>query len=298
MKPFLGKNSINWIFALALSLSGAGTVLAQDGGVREKVSFAAATVVDGGVTVNGELRIPTASGAKLPAMVVIHGSGGLQDGVGTRYVEALNQAGIATLELDLFPRAGRPETPRSNFPHTYGSLIYLAKHPRIDPARIGVMGFSWGGTLSLISATEELTRAYTGGGYRFAAHLPVYPVCWPQIAILQGKNKVLDASMYQAMTGSPVHILAGALDDFDDDPDACPKFVQALPASVRSYVTVTVYPGAGHGFDVPKAEERTFQDPFAHMGHGGMVRYYGDAATADKARAFAVEFFTSNLKAR
>ena len=40
MKPFLGQNPINWIFALVLSLSGAGTVLAQDGAVREKVSFA------------------------------------------------------------------------------------------------------------------------------------------------------------------------------------------------------------------------------------------------------------------
>jgi dienelactone hydrolase len=128
--------------------------------------------------------------------------------------------------------------------------------------------------------------------------LPVYPVCWPHSAILQGKNRVLNASIYQAMTGSPVHILAGAIDDFDDDPDACPKFIQALPASVRSYVTVTVYPNVGHGFDVPKSEERTFQDPFAHKGRGGSVRYYGDAATADKARAFAVEFFKSNLKAQ
>jgi dienelactone hydrolase len=126
----------------------------------------------------------------------------------------------------------------------------------------------------------------------------VYPVCWPQSAILQGKNTGLNASVYQAMTGSPVHILAGARDDFDDDPDACPKFIQALPASVRSYVTVTVYPDVGHGFDVPKSEERTFEDPVAHMGHGGMVRFYGDAATADKARAFAVEFFKSNLAAK
>jgi dienelactone hydrolase len=289
---------IHWIFALVLSLSGTGTLLAQDVAVRDKVSFAAATLVDGGVTVNGELRIPAVSGAKLPAVVVIHGSGGLQDGVGTRYVEALNRAGIATLELDLFPRGGRPETPRFNFPHTYGSLIYLAKHPRIDPARIGVMGFSWGGALSLISATEELTRAYTGGAYRFAAHLPVYPVCWPHSTILQGKHKVFNASIYQAMTGSPVHILAGASDDFDDDPDACPKFIQALPASARSHVTVTVYPDAGHGFDLPKSEERTFQDPFAHRGHGGSVRYYGDAATADKAREFAVKFFESNLGAK
>src|SRR5260221_7022939 len=252
------KPMINWIFALVLSLSGAGTLLAQDAPVREKVSFAAATIVDGGVTVNGELRIPAVSGAKLPAVVVIHGSGGLQDGVGTRYVEALNQAGIATLELDLFPRDARPATPRFNLPHTYGSLIYLAKHPRIDPARIGVMGFSWGGVLSLISATEELTRAYTGGAYRFAAHLPVYQVCWTQSAILQGKNKGLNARVYQDMTGSPVHILAGAIDDLDDDPDACPKVILALPASVQSYVTVNVFPDVRHGVDLPKSQEGTF----------------------------------------
>jgi dienelactone hydrolase len=180
------KPMINWIFALVLSLSGAA-LCSRRMPRYVKRPFAAATVVDGGVTVNGELRIPAVSGAKLPAVVVIHGSGGLQDGVGTRYVDALNQAGIATLELDLFPRAGRPATARINLPHTYGSLIYLSKHPRIDPARIGVMGFS-GGVLSLISASEELMRAYTGGAYRFAAHLPVYPVCWPQTGILQGKK--------------------------------------------------------------------------------------------------------------
>src|SRR5262245_61871163 len=74
------KPMINWIFALVLSLSGARTLLAHDAPVREKVSFAAATAVDGGVTVNGELKIPAVSGARLPAVVVIHGSGGLQDG--------------------------------------------------------------------------------------------------------------------------------------------------------------------------------------------------------------------------
>ena len=77
-----------------------------------------------------------------------------------------------------------------------------------------------------------------------------------------------------------------------------PKFVQARPASVRSYVNVTVYPDVGHGFDLPKSEERMLQDPLAHKGSGGTVRYYGDAATADKARAFAVEFFKSNLAAK
>src|SRR5258706_13685265 len=90
------KPMINWIFALVLSLSGAGTLLAQDAPVREKVSFAAATVVDGGVTVNGELSIPALSGAMLQAAVVIHGYGLLQDAVGIRSVHASEQEAIVT----------------------------------------------------------------------------------------------------------------------------------------------------------------------------------------------------------
>jgi dienelactone hydrolase len=289
------NKQVNCAFLILLSLSAPGTSLAQGRAVRERVVFASATEVDGNVPVSGELRVPDLSGAKLPAVVVIHSAGGI-DGTGTPYIESLNQAGIATLELDLFPSGGRPATARLNLPHTYGSLIYLARHPRIDPARIGIMGFSWGGILSLFSASEELTRQYTGGKYRFAAHLPLYPVCWAQTSILQGKNKNYSASTYQAFTGAPVHILAGAKDDYDDDPDACPKFVQALPAAAHSFVTATVYAGVGHGWDVPRS--RQYQDGFAHVGRGGWVYHYRDAATAEKSRAFAVEFFKSNLGAK
>ena len=63
-----------------------------------------------------------------------------------------------------------------------------------------------------------------------------------------------------------MHILAGAIGDFDDDPDACPKFIQALPTSVRSSVTVTVCPDVGHEFQLPNSEDRTFQDPFVPSG--------------------------------
>jgi predicted RNA-binding protein YlxR (DUF448 family) len=39
-------------------------------------------------------------------------------------------------------------------------------------------------------------------------------------------------------------------------------------------------------------------DPFAHMGRGGWVYHNRNAAAADKSRAFAVEFFKSNLGAK
>jgi dienelactone hydrolase len=207
--------------------------------VKEEVTFASASLVDGGAQVKGELRIPKTESEKVPAVVVIHDSGGLESRVGEQYIGLLNQAGIATLELDLFPRGGRPPTSRMNLPHTYGSLIYLANHPRIDATRIGVMGFSWGGLLSLFSTSSELTQAYTGGKYRFAAHMPMYPVCWAHLSVLEGKNKVYPVTVYQALTGAPVHILAAEKDDYDD-PDSCQKFVQALPEARRKFVTVTL----------------------------------------------------------
>lgn len=292
---FRKKQLVRSIFVIVLFLSGPGALFAQSGAIREKVTFAATTEVEGGATISGELRIPDSGGAKVPAVVVIHSAGGV-DGTGTPYVEVLNQAGIAALELDLFPRGGRPATTRVNLPHTYGSLIYLAKHPRVDPAKVAVMGFSWGGILSLVSASDELTRAYTGGKHRFAAHLALYPACWTHLAVLQGKNRFYGASIYQAMTGSPVHILAGEKDDYDDDPDSCSKFAQALPAGVQKYVSVTVYPGAGHGWDTQ--EDRQYQDAVAHVGRGGYVRHFRNAATADKSRAFAVEFFKSSFGAK
>lgn len=278
----------NWVVTIAL-LFGSSTLYAQNLSVREKVSFTAGTALDGGVKVNGELRIPSTSGEKIPAVIVIHNAGGLEDNTGTRYIDALNAAGVATLELDLFPRGGRPASTRSNLPHMYGSLIYLAKHQRVDPKRIGVMGFSWGGVMSLVAASDQLTRAYTGGTYQFAAHLPLYPVCWAHIGILQGKNKAYDASIYQVMTGAPVHILAGEKDVYDE-PDTCVKFIQALPTATRTFVSSTVYPGAGHGWDT--LQERQYMDHLAYMGRGGNVPHLKNSVVSEKSIAFAVEFFT------
>jgi dienelactone hydrolase len=278
------------VFGAALLSAAPTHAIAELTIAKESVSFASATLIDPETTVKGELRLPGGTGEKLPAVVVIHNSGGLVDRTGVFYIEALNQAGIATLELDLFPRGGRPASTRMNLPHTYGSLIYLSNHPRIDPARIGVTGFSWGGLLSLLSASTELTDAYVGSKYRFAAHLPLYPVCWAHSNILDGKNAQYRPSIYQSVTGSPVHILVGEKDNYED-PDSCPKFIQSLPEAVRNHVRVTVYPGVGHGWDTQ--EDRSYRDAAAYKGRGGTVSHYRNSEAAEKSRAFALDFFKS-----
>ena len=52
------------------------------------------------------------------------------------------------------------------------------RQPEIDPARIGIIGFSWGGVVTLLSATRRVADALSGDGPAFAAHAAFYPVCW------------------------------------------------------------------------------------------------------------------------
>jgi uncharacterized protein len=114
--------------------------------------------------VKGDLELPEAkAGGKLPVVLVLHGSAGI-DGRGEFHGKALNAAGIGTLEIFMFSRGNRPRAGRNeNLTHMYGALKYLASRPEIDPGRIGAMGFSWGGGLSLTAASTSITQRFTVG---------------------------------------------------------------------------------------------------------------------------------------
>ena len=76
-------------------------------------------------------------------MLILHGSGGV-DGRGAFHATALQEAGIATLEITMFPigpasRARRDDAPRSR------CAWRLSARPDINAERLGVMGFSWAG---------------------------------------------------------------------------------------------------------------------------------------------------------
>jgi dienelactone hydrolase len=198
------------------------------------------------------------------------------------------------VEIDYMQGKGMPASPRHNLPHAYQTLRYLAGHPRIDPMRVGIMGFSWGGIITVLTSSEELTRQYTGGKLRFAAHLGIYPLCWTHHTVLAGTAKSFKPSVYERVTGRPVHILAGDKDDFDD-PDSCQKFLAELPAQVRRHFSLTVYPGATFGWD-SRFSSATY-DIGARKRKGGMVNVIADPIVANQSREFAVAFFRKNLAA-
>src|SRR5512145_1197884 len=89
----------------------------------EKISLTVTDAFESGAAVSGELRIPDSRRDHLPAVLIVNSSPGF-DGRGAFYAEALTQAGIATLEVDMLQGRGLPATPRHNLPHAYETLRY------------------------------------------------------------------------------------------------------------------------------------------------------------------------------
>jgi uncharacterized protein len=263
-----------------LSVLIAGVAFAQ-GVTRTRVTYPAPTT---DLMIPATLLMPAASGA-VPAVVIAHGSGGV-DGRGDYHAEALNRAGIATLEIDMWgPRGlkggpqGRPRRLSETYPDVYGALQWLASRADVDPQRIGIMGFSWGGALAVATASARLTEQFTGGKDKFAAHVGFYPTCW----------SFLPRAAEFKMTGAPVKILVGDKDDYDS-PDACQRLLDALPAESRALVALTVYPGGYHGWD--GNARANFFDPNAALGKGGQVRFFPDGKLAERSRRENAEFFS------
>lgn len=259
-----------------------------------KTSFVSFPVSDGARTWStaGILRVPYTSGGQLrPAVVIVHGSGGV-DSRGEHYAAALNQAGFVTLEIDLWaPRhvrsaTDRPRNVSETLPDAFAALRFLSEQPQdVDPARIGIMGFSWGGVVSMLSATQANRDRYAASDQVFAAHAPLYPVCWIY-------NRV-PGYEFAELTGAPVFIQAGTADAYDR-PDRCLTLQQSLPAPAQAIVSVRMHSGATHAW-ARREPDATINDPFSHEGQGGPVELrYSEPATRTSTEA-VVAFFGNSL---
>src|SRR5277367_1299145 len=103
------------------------------------------------VAVAGEFRIAQGSG-RLSVVVMMHGSSGVGANI-EPWVHQFNQMGISTFVVDSLTGRGltsvstnQAQLGRLNFiVDIYRSLDILAHHPRVDPERIVLLGFSRGG---------------------------------------------------------------------------------------------------------------------------------------------------------
>src|SRR6266705_2448912 len=186
------------------------------------------------VTVAGEFRVAQGSG-KLPVVVLMHGSSGVGAGMDP-WVRHLNTMGISTFVIDGFSGRGLTAVGpnqallgRLNFiVDIYRSLEILAKHPRVDPERIALMGFSRGGQAALYASLDRFNKLWNRSGVQFAAYIPFYPDC---------------STTYQTDTevaARPIRILHGTRDDYNPV-KSCKAFVERLKAAGRD-VVLTEYP--------------------------------------------------------
>ena len=284
------------ILCCALSLA-AG---AQPDAPGEAVVIPGAEVADWGRVekVYGHFGKPPGDSAthspKLAAVLILHGSNGV-DGRGAYYAKALQEAGIATLEITMFASGGRPRSgTKATIPFAAAALKWLAARSDVDGARLGVMGVSWGGVMTVLMRSDLTQDAEGKDVPKPIAFAAMYPTCAVIARVLKNRQNAFYGAETR-MTSSPMLIQVGTQDDYEDGEHACDALVASWPAAAREHTTVRSYEGATHGFDL-QGQPRQFSDEFAHGGRGGLVRMWPTPDDAAAARTTLVAFFKEQLK--
>lgn len=199
------------------------------------------------VAVVGHLFMP-AGDAKVPAVVLVHGSGGIYDAMLDYWPRQFNAAGIAVFALDLFGPRGVASTAddqslvpfAADVADLFAALRLLATHPRIDAQRIAAMGFSRGGTAVLRAGVEKIIAGQKlPEGLHFAALIPTYAGGCAGIFRLVVKPGVFSKA--------PMLFIHGDADDYTPI-GPCQDYAERI-GKAGTPVRFTVIAGAHHKFD-------------------------------------------------
>ena len=197
------------------------------------------------LTIRAQLVLPDKRGdGKIPAMIIMHGSGGVREREWS-YAREFNALGVAGVVIDSFSPRGIKSTVRDQSPVSSYAMVVdavntlkaVARNPAIDPARIGIIGFSKGGTVVIKAALRRYVEPLAGQEASFALLIAMYPWCG---------DLPLD---FRAAGNSPLHMLLGEEDHYAGT-ESCQEFGQKY-AAAGGNLTLKVYPGAEHDWDVP-----------------------------------------------
>ena len=190
----------------------------------------------------GELRLPRGAAVRFPVVILLHGSGGISPAT-DRWAQELNGIGVAAFILDSFTGRGitstvNDQTQLDSIAMTvdaFRALAMLAEHPRIEPKKIAIMGFSKGAVAAVYSSVTRFKQMHGPADVGFAAHIGFYTPC--NVAY-RGDDKV---------TGAPIRLFHGIADDYVSI-EPCRTYVSRLKAAGAD-VSLTEYPDAYHAFD-------------------------------------------------
>ncbi len=234
------------------------------------------------LTVDATLVRPRGDGP-FPAVVQLHGCEGLEP-QSYRWAHWLADRGYVALVVDSFGprgvkgdcRTGPDEPPiTARFDDAMGALAYLQAQPFVRGDRVAAIGWSQGGVYAMsVVNGPSLERAKARGvklpAVGFAAAIGVYP---------GGCQSLVNEQVIR-----PVLVLIGGADDWT--PAAvCRQMVEAMKTRGAD-ISIVVYPGAYHYFDVEGREQTVLEEVENELkpgGHGATVAYQA-AAAADAYR--------------
>ena len=190
----------------------------------------------------GVLRVPVSGTARLPAIVLLHGSAGVTETT-ERWALEIAGIGVASFLLDCFSGRGIANSTADQsqldalamMVDAYRALGLLARDPRLDPERIAVMGFSKGAVAAVYSSNQRFRNAYGPSNVEFAAHIGLYTPCY------------ITYRDDSCVTGKPLRLFHGAADDYVPV-GACRAYVERLRKSGVD-ISLTEYSGAHHTYD-------------------------------------------------
>lgn len=198
------------------------------------------------VTIGAELRIPQTNDPdcpaciigiteRFPAVVLLHGGGGVISTQDTWAGEFLER-GFAVMIVDSSTgRGGGGGGNQSAALDTFGALGILANHPRIDPTRIIVLGYSAGANAALFTALDRFDALWNTSGAAFAGYMMVTPNC--------GTSYIDDT----AFADVPIRIFVGLADEANPI-EQCQGYVDRILAAGPADIELTAYPDARHAF--------------------------------------------------
>jgi carboxymethylenebutenolidase len=254
--------SLRWFLLVLACLLASAPAFAQSSQPRT-VSFPSA---DGQTTLTGYLFPPAGRPKIAPAVVLLHGRGGVYLARAKGNYSSVTLArgirswanlwagqGYWVLVVDSFGPRGYPgglPGARTGAPNelavrpldAYGALRYLRGSPRVRPDRIALEGWSTGGDVALETLDKSrVPLAVTQSGRGFRAAVVFSPHC-----------EALGRLKSPYVPYAPVRIFVGGHGPFEGAAD-CQKAASAGKAAGGD-ITTTVFAAASANFDDPARE--------------------------------------------
>ncbi len=188
-------------------------------------------------TIEAYLSKPDGSGP-FPAVVYLHGCGGLSNSTRHRVADLMTGWGYVVLAVDSFATRGIKHSCDQDMSRrqgdAWGALRYLSSLGFVDPERIAIVGASQGGIVGLqLASTNPVELFAIPEGPKFRALVAYYPWC----------------SVASEQLTIPALVLIGEVDDWSSASE-CEGWIQRR-GSKGAPVKLVVYPNAYHDFDNP-----------------------------------------------